>query len=318
MEKKNVFITGMGGYIAGALCKRLDHLDWCQRVFGMDVKKPLYKFDKAEFREMDINDPGLVEWVCEIRPDMFVHLAFIVDPIPDEALMEKVNVQGTRNALRAAAEAKVPQVLVASSGTAYGVWPDNPVPLKESDPIRPHPTFKYANDKSQVEFICQEFIKEHPDTITSIIRPCVVYGPLVNNYLGDLLTMLVPVVPRGYNPPLQFVHEDDVARAIIAILEKQGKGPFNVAPPDAVTLQEAVELTQRFSVRLPLALLKRLVGLAWRLQLPVMKAPPSLLDFMRWPWVLDSTRLREELGFGFRYSSKETLEILLRAKRVLE
>ena len=43
MAGKRVFITGMGGYIAGRLCSRLEHLDWCESVYGMDIKKPLYK-----------------------------------------------------------------------------------------------------------------------------------------------------------------------------------------------------------------------------------------------------------------------------------
>lgn len=318
METKKVFITGMGGYIAGVLSRELEHRPWCERFYGMDVKKPLYKYGKGVFHKMDINDPALVEWVSEIKPDIMVHLAFIVDPVPDDALMHRVNVDGTRNALEAAAQAKVPQILVASSGTAYGVWPDNPVPLKETDAIRPHPTFTYANDKSQVEFICKDFMEAHPEVIMSIIRPCVVYGPLVNNYLSGLLTMPVAVGPKNYNPELQFVHEDDVAGAIIAILEKNAKGAFNIAPPDTITLREAMELTGKPRLHLPEGLLAFMIGVAWKLQLPLLKAPPSLLDFMRWPWVLDSTRLREEVGYSFSYSTWETVEIMLRAKKVLE
>jgi len=314
---KKVFITGMGGYIAGVLCRRLSHTAWCERFYGMDVKAPLAKYDQGEFRKMDINAPALVEWVREIKPDVLIHLAFIVDPIPDDALMHRVNVDGTKNALRAAAEAGVPQVLVASSGTAYGVWPDNPVPLKETDEIRPHPTFTYANDKSQVEFLCRDFMREHPDVVMAVIRPCVVYGPLVNNYLSGLLTIPIVTGPRDHNPPLQFVHEEDVAGAIVAILEKGARGAFNIAPPDTITLHEAMAMTRRPSVFLPDWLLTALVKIAWKLQLPLVRAPHSLLDFMRWPWVLDSTRLREEVGYRFRYSTRETVEIMLRAKKIL-
>ncbi len=60
MEKKIVFLTGMSGYLGTRLCLELEHLDWCERFFGMDVKKPLYKYDKGEFRQMDINSPALL------------------------------------------------------------------------------------------------------------------------------------------------------------------------------------------------------------------------------------------------------------------
>ena len=318
MGAKRVFITGMGGYIAGVLCRELTHVDWCGRVYGMDVKKPLAKFGKAEFRQMDINDPELVSWVAELKPDIFIHLAFIVDPIPDEAKMNRVNVEGTRNALAAAVAGGSRQVLVASSGTAYGVWPDNPVPLTEASAIRPHPTFKYARDKSEVEFLCREFMAQHPEVLMSVIRPCVVYGPLVNNYLSNLLTGLPLIMGiRGYDPPLQFIHEDDVAGGIIALLEREARGPFNFAPPDTLTVREAVALTKKPALYLPEKLAEVLIDASWRLQLPLLKAPPSFVDFLRYPWVLDSTRLRDEVGYKFRYSTRETVEIMLRAKGVI-
>lgn len=318
MEKKKVFITGMSGYLGGRLCRELDRTDWCEKFSGVDVKKPLAKYDRGEFQKLDINDPELAERVKAFAPDIFIHLAFIVDPIPDENLMHHVNVDGTRNALRAAGSAKVPQVLVASSGTAYGAWPDNPKPIKESDPIRPHPSFRYATDKAELEFLCRDFERDHPETILSIIRPCVVYGPLVNNYLSDLITAS-PIVTglRGANPELQFIHEDDVVGAILLILAQKAKGPFNLAPPDTITMQEVIKLSGKPSLSLPEKIMLPLLRLNWALQIPFMKVPPSFIDFIRYEWVLDSRRLREELGYTFRYSTRETVEIMLRAKRVI-
>lgn len=318
MERKKVFITGMSGYIGGCLCRELDYKDWCGSVYGMDVKKPLAKYDKAEFRQMDINDPALVEWVKEVAPDIFVHLAYIVDSVADDNLMRRVNVDGTRNALKAAGEAKVPQVMVFSSGTAYGAWPDNPVPLQETDPIRANPGFKYAAGKREAEGMCQQFMRDNPEVIVSILRPCVVYGPLVNNYISDLLTMPVAVGLREHDPPLQFVHEDDVTGAILTILEKKASGPFNLAPPDTLTMREVIEISKKRSLLLPERLMEVILKVLWSFKSPRNHLPPSFLDYMRYPWIMDSSRLIDELGFEFRYSTKETVEIMLRAKRVIE
>jgi len=318
-NKKTIFMTGAAGYIAGVLLRRLESVEWCGRVYGMDRRPPGGRFQiPIEFREMDINDAALIEWVREIKPDIFIHMAFIVDPIHDEELMSRVNIGGTKNALEAASGVGAGQIMIASSGVAYGAWPDNPTPLKESHPLRPHPAFRYANDKSRIDSLCQDFAREHPDRTVSVIRPCVVYGPGVDNYLSNLLTGLPWLTGlAGYNPPMQFVHEEDVAGAIIAILEKGAAGAFNIAPPDTVTVRDAAAIAGKPSIFLPIWILEPMVALAWHMRLPLLKAPPSLLDFMKYPWVLDSARLREEIGYSFRYSSRETLEILLREKGVL-
>ena len=315
MTPKKVLVTGVSGYFGGVLVRELEHRDWCVRVDGCDLRPPLSKLDKVHFTQLDITSPDLSDWVEGCNPDILIHLAFIVDPIHDEARMREINVGGTRAVLAAAERAQVPQVLVASSGTAYGAWPDNPVPLRESDPIRPHPEFQYAREKGELESHYQQFMDEHPDVAFSVIRPCVVYGPQVKNYLSALLTDLPVVVRlRGYDPPLQFVHEEDVARAILIILEKEARGAFNIAPSDTLKVSELMRLPGKRVIALPERLVTALAGFLWRHRLPGFGAPPSLIDFMRYPWVLDNSRLCEELGFEFRYSSRETVEVMLRSK----
>lgn len=317
MSGKTLLITGMSGYIGGALCRRLEHSDWCDRVDGCDVRAPLDKVDKVHYRDLDINDPGLADWVFDCAPDVLVHLAFVLNPMHDEARMRRVNVDGTRAVLDAAAAAATRQVLVASSGTAYGAWPDNPVPLRETDPIRPHPGFQYAREKAEVEDLCADFMAAHPEVVFSIVRPCVVYGPNVRNYLSRMLTGLPTVVGlAGYEPDLQFVHEDDVARAILAIIDQDARGAFNIAPPDTLTMAETLGMAGKRVVRLPDWVLDPLADFLWRHRINVLGAPASFLDFLRYPWVLDPGRLTDELGFVFRYSSREALTVMLRSKGV--
>jgi UDP-glucose 4-epimerase len=74
------------------------------------------------------------------RPDalvhLLVHLAFILNPSHDEHLMYDVDVNGTHNVLEAGGAAGTPQVLVTSSASAYGAFPDNPVPRKPAALVR--------------------------------------------------------------------------------------------------------------------------------------------------------------------------------------
>ena len=52
MGGKTILITGVSGYIGGALCRQLEHIDWCGRVHGCDIRAPLDKLDKVTYREI--------------------------------------------------------------------------------------------------------------------------------------------------------------------------------------------------------------------------------------------------------------------------
>ena len=68
------------------------------------------------------------------------------------ATMAEVNVDGTRNILRARPGA----VVVVSSAAVYGAWPDNPLPLGEDDPARPNHECPYGGHKLLSEAICAQ------------------------------------------------------------------------------------------------------------------------------------------------------------------
>ncbi len=314
--KKTVFITGMSGYVRSLLGRELDRAEWCERFWGMDVKTPLAKYKKGEFLRMDINDPALVTWVKELQPDILVHLAFVLNPIQDEKLMSHINIDGSRNTLAAIEEAGIRKALIVSSATAYGAFADNPVPLKESDPIRPHPHFSYARDKAVVEGLCAEFAEKHPEIVMSIVRPVVIYGPHVDNYLSWLFLLPLGLLPSEHETHLQFVHEDDVVGSILHILDNDGRGPYNVAPADHMSMMDIHKLAGRSVIGLPDWVMMRLFGWTWKLKLPIAKVPETFYDYVRYPWLVDNSRLAGELGYKFQYSTRETVEIMFRAKNV--
>ena len=160
------------------------------------------------YRSLDVRDAGAVRAaVGEERPDVVVHLAFVLNPIHDEALTYEIDVGGTHNVLEACSAADVGQVLVTSSSTAYGAFPDNPVPLTEEHPVRGVAGFEYARDKAESDRLCQLWGLRHPDRVMTIVRPCIVFGPSVDNYLVRLWTKQPFVADFGLpDPGIQFVH----------------------------------------------------------------------------------------------------------------
>ena len=41
------------------------------------------------------------------------------------------------------------------------------------------------------------------------------------------------------------------------------------------------------------------------------EAPAGMVDYTSYPWVLDTTRTKDKLGWKPRYTSRETLRIML-------
>ena len=308
-------ITGGAGYIGTRLVQHLARREQTERIVVADLKPPRGGYrPKTGFERVDVRDRGRVRAVLEsARADVLVHLAFILNPVHDERLMYDVDVNGTHNVLDAASAAGVEQVLVTSSTSAYGAFPDNPVPLTEEDPVRGVPDFSYARDKAEADRICQLWAAEHPDRVMTIVRPSIVLGPNVDNYLVRLWTRQPFQADLGnLDGLIQFVHEDDLVDAITRLLEGRHAGAFNVAGEGFMTYRECAELAGLKVRRLPLPLARALSRVSWRLH--ASEAPAGQIQFALFPWVASNEKLKRTLGWTPAHTSREAFETAMRAK----
>jgi UDP-glucose 4-epimerase len=306
-------ITGGSGYIGSRLVERLAADDGVE-ILICDVRPPRFFRPGVEYRALDVRDAAAVRSaVASWRPDAVVHLAFLLNPIHDEALMYSVDVEGTHNVLEACSASGVGQVLVTSSSTAYGAFPDNPVPLTEEHPVRGVAEFEYARDKTECDRLCQLWAARHPERVMTIVRPCIVFGPSVDNYLLRLWTKQPFQADFGLpDPGIQFVHEDDVVEALVVLLAGRFAGAFNVAGDGVMAVAECASLIGLPRRRVPLGAMRRFASLMWRLRLS--EAPPGSLAFAMHPWIVSNEKLKRETGWAPRYSSRETFEITMRAQ----
>jgi UDP-glucose 4-epimerase len=308
-------ITGGSGYIGTRLVQLLAAREDTEKIVICDVVPPRGVYQpKTEFERVDVRDRGAVHSVLQrANPDVLVHLAFILNPSHDEALMYEVDVNGTHNVLEAAAEAEIGQVLVTTSGVAYGAFPDNPEPITEDHPVRGVARFSYARDKTESDRIVQLWALQHPDTVTTIVRPCIVFGPNVDNYLLRLWTKQPFAVDAGnLDGHIQFVHEDDVVEAVSGLLLGRHPGQFNLSPEGLMTLRECAEVLGTPIRRMPLWAYRALAKLLWRLRLS--EAPPGQIDFALYPWILSNEKIKATLGWTPKHTSRETFEITMRAQ----
>jgi UDP-glucose 4-epimerase len=306
-------ITGGSGYIGSRLVDLLSRRDDTERIVICDVAPPRDYKPQSQFERVDVRDRDGVHTVLDrARPDALVHLAFILNPSHDEHLMYDVDVNGTHNVLEAAGDAGTRQVLVTSSAVAYGAFPDNPVPLTEDDPVRGVPGFSYARDKTEADRICQLWAAKYPDRVMTIVRPPIVFGPGVDNYLVRLWTKQPFTVDAGnLENAIQFVHEDDMVDALAALLLGRHAGAFNVAGDDEMTLRQCAELIGTPIRKLPVRAYRALAHAAWRLR--ASESPPGQVDFALYPWIVSAEKLRRTTGWTPRHTSRETFELTMRA-----
>src|SRR6476469_4186396 len=299
MPPVRYLITGGSGYIGSRLTEILAARDDVEEIVALDVRPPASPQAKTTFVRGDVRDAGASRELLEReRLDALIHLAFVLNPIHDEARMYDIDVNGTAAVLRAAAEAGTKQVLVTSSATAYGAFADNPKPIAEDWPVRGQPDFPYARDKAEADRLCQLWGLEHPDRVMTIVRPCIVFGPNVDNYISRSWknSSFMPIMD-GVDEEFQLVHEDDVVSAMVGLLDARASGAFNVAGEGSLRWGESARMIGLKTRELSFKAARRLYSVAWALRAPRVESPPGNLNFVRYPWLVSNDKLKAETGW---------------------
>ena len=309
-------VTGGSGYIGGRLVERLSQREDTEQIVICDVRPPRSHRPGVQYTQLDVTDaPRVRETIERERPDVLIHLAFVLNPIHDADRMYDIDVGGTQNVLEAAESAGVQQVLVTSSATAYGAFPDNPVPMAEDHPVRGVPDFEYARDKAECDRLCQLWALRNPDRVMTIVRPCIVLGPNVDNYIVRLWTDQPFQLDVGANDtPMQFVHEDDLVDGLMLLIEGRHTGAFNIAGDGTMTIGELGDLMGAKRRKVPLKVAWKLGGLMWKLHQS--ETPPGNLHFALHPWVVATEKLKT-VGWQPKHTTRETFEIAMRARGAL-
>jgi len=309
-------ITGGSGYIGSRLTEILAARDDVEGIVNLDIRPPARPQAKATFVRGDVRDYASIHSLLEReRPDAVVHLAFVLNPIRDEARMYEIDVAGTQAVLQAASDAGVGQVLVASSASAYGAFPDNPVPIAEDWPVRGQPDYPYARHKAEVDRLCQLWALQHPNRVMTILRPCIVAGPTLDNFISrSWKTSFFSPRLDGVEAEFQLVHEDDLVAALVGLLKAKAGGAFNVAADGTLGWTEASEMIGTKVRDVSLRTMKRIYGVAYKLHLPNVENPPGNLDFLRYPWIVSNEKLKAEIGWKPSADTREVFVETMYAK----
>jgi UDP-glucose 4-epimerase len=220
---------------------------------------------------------------------------------------------GSLHVMHACAAAKVKRLVVASSTMLYGPRPDNPNFLSESHPLRGHPDAHCVRNRAEMEHLLAEWRLRHPDTEVTVLRPCWVMGPSVWNRLSRYLSL--PVVPMllGYDPLIQFVHEEDCLHAFERATREPHPGVYNVVGRGVAPLSTLLRFAGKRILPLPSAILYRMAY--YPSQAQTGDPPAAFYDYLRWLWVADGSRGFAAFGEPV-YTTKEAWISFVSARRM--
>jgi UDP-glucose 4-epimerase len=113
------------------------------------------------------------------------------------------------------------------------------------------------------------------------------------------------VTVLGFDPMVQLIHEDDVARALVLALKPGLRGVFNVTGPGEVPLSAVLHALGRRPIPVPHPLVRPLLRRAFRARLT--SFPPEEIDHVQYLCVVDGSRFVREAGWAPQHTLRGTI-----------
>ena len=274
---KVILVTGGVGFVGNAFCKlilkerpdwKVINVDLCTYVTNLktieeELKNPNYMFLKADIRDRD----AIFEIFRKALPDYVVNFAaesHVDRSLKDPKLFLDTNVTGTRILLEASLKYGVERFHQVSTDEVYGDFPLENKRSAFDEKAELRPSSPYAISKATADLLALHFYHNNGLPVT-ISRAANTYGPyqfpeklIPLTIYRAMLRQSIPLYGDGSNIR-DWIHVEDHARGILAILEK-GK------PGQVYNLGAKSEISN-------LNLVKQIIG--------YMKKPESLITFVK-------------------------------------
>lgn len=314
---QRVLITGVGGHLAGRLARRLEQDPEVEYLVGVDLEEPPEDLERLEFVRADIRNPLVVKILQTTEVDTVVHLHLLATPagVGGRGAMKEINVIGTMQLFAACQRAeRLRRVVMKSSTAVYGSGPADPAVFTEEMEAVSHRPRGYAKDSLEAEGYARSFARRRRDVDVTVLRFANFMGPAIRSALTRYFSLPVVPTPLGFDPRLQFVHEDDAVEALYRATRGRHPGIFNVAAEGVLLLSQCLRLLGKPWVPVAMPLTASVGWLLRRFGLGDFSA--DQLRFLVHGRVVDTARMRRTLGVVPAFTSREALLDFARGRRL--
>lgn len=308
-----ILVTGANGFVGSACCARL-----LERGFGLHAATRSPSFELPSSKSLKNFVVGDIDRATNWMPavtgvEVVIHLAarvHVMDDNAEDPLAEflKVNLDATMSLARQAATAGVRRFVYLSSIKVNGETSSVEKPFLETDV--PSPQDPYAISKLRAEKALQDISLETGMELV-IVRPPLVYGPGVRANFAKLMKS----VQKGIPLPLGCVENKRslvfVGNLCDALIEcamhpaAAGRTYLVSDGEDVSSAELARRLAQSFrrsAILLPIPM--SLMALGAKLL-----GKQAVIDRLTQSLVIDSSRIREDLGWKPAYTLTQGLKI---------
>jgi UDP-glucose 4-epimerase len=316
MPSRRILLTGLSTYWGGRLAQSLERDPAVEAIVGVDRTPPKVALDRTEFVQVADSHTLIRRLVEAAEIDTVVDTRLVVDSIVTTARRaHENNVIGTLNVLTACdgPDSPVRKVVFKSSAHWYGCEQDDPAFFTETMSRRHAPRTSLERDIVEAETAVREFAERRPGVTVTRLRFANGLGPDLRTSWSRLFGL--PAVPAilGFDPRLQFIHEDDIVGCLEHAVRHEVPGVHNCAADGVLALSEIAGLLgKRFAPVLPPVGTGLAAGLTKRVGI---RLPPEVQRQMRFGRGLDNRRFKAT-GYRYGFTTRETILRLGEHQRV--
>jgi UDP-glucose 4-epimerase len=301
--KQRILVTGAAGALAQQVIRRLrDHYQLVVVDSRTEVTTPP---DIPSFR-CEFLHRSFEELFRQYHFDGVIHLGRISSRESTRERRYNANVLGTQRLLEHCVKYDVKQLIVLSTHFVYGAHPYNPSFISEDAPLKAAGFTQDLVDTVELENLVMIHLWKYPQLRTTLLRPCHIVGPGINNSISQLLSQQRSPALMGFSPLMQFIHVNDAAKAIVAAYQGDKPGIYNLASNDCVAFQDALRLSG--CKILPIPSIPESLSRAVVKRLEMRSFPLFLLDYFKYATTIDGRLFQQTFEYQPEISLAEIFQ----------